>query len=36
MQIDHDGGAFEPMPSRVLASWEPGTSLENIAVRNDA
>ncbi len=35
MQIDHDGGAFEPLPSRVLVSWAPGTSLENIAVRND-
>ncbi len=35
MPIDHDGGAFEPLPSRVLATWAPGTSLENIAVRND-
>jgi len=35
MQIDHDGGAFEPLPSRILATWAPGTSLENIAIRND-
>lgn len=35
MEIDHDGGLFKPLPSRVLATWAPGTSLENIAVRND-
>jgi sugar lactone lactonase YvrE len=35
MEIDHDGGAFQPLPSRVLTTWAPGTSLENIAVRND-
>lgn len=35
MQIDHDGGPFEPLPARVLATWAPGASLENIAVRND-
>ncbi len=35
MDIDHDGGVFEPLPSRILTTWAPGTSLENIAVRND-
>jgi len=35
MQIDHDGGAFEPLPSRIIATWAPGTPLENIAIRND-
>jgi sugar lactone lactonase YvrE len=35
MTIDHDGGVFEPLPSRILATWAPGTSLESIAIRND-
>ncbi len=30
--MDHDGGAFTPSPSRIVASWPAGTFVENIAV----
>jgi hypothetical protein len=31
----HDGGAFAPVPARLVASWPAGTFVENLVVGAD-